>query len=279
MTTVSFEQFVDQLTASGLMTADDLGAFTDGLPANQKPNDAEALARLLIAAKKLTPFQAQQIWKGKAKHLVLGNYVISEKIGEGGMGMVFRASHKVLKRDVALKVLSPSVIKDKNAVKRFLREVEAAAKLTHPNIVAALDADQASGTYYLIMEFVEGRDLSIIVKKQGPAKIDQAVDCILQAARGLEFAHRQGVIHRDIKPANLLMDKSGTVKVLDMGLARFEDSSTDAATQAGLTGTGTIMGTIDYMSPNRPTTANAPDRKPTSTAWAHRCISCSSANR
>ncbi len=119
-------------------------------------------------------------------------------------------------------MLSDAFSKNADAVKRFQREVKAAARLNHPHIVTAYDAGEHDGMHYLVMEYVEGSDLSAVIKTGGPMPIKQAVDYILQAARGLDHAHAEGVIHRDIKPANLLRGQEGTVKILDMGLARID---------------------------------------------------------
>jgi serine/threonine protein kinase len=180
--------------------------------------------------------------------LVLGNYRILDKLGEGGMGMVLKAEHTRMERLVALKVLSSKVIKEPDALARFHREVKAAARLSHPNIVTAHDADEAKGTHFLVMEYVDGVDLASQVQQHGRLPVDRALNCVLQAAKGLEYAHRQHVIHRDIKPSNLLLEREGTVKVLDMGLARLDQ---DLFEQTDLTGTGSMMGTIDYMSPEQ----------------------------
>ncbi len=148
----------------------------------------------LVCQKRLTAYQVQQIRNGKDNALVLGNYVILGTLGQGGMGLVFKAQQRRMERLVALKVLSPKVVQTPESLLRFQREVKAAARLTHPNIVMAYDADEASGTHFLVMEYVDGTDLASLVTQRGPLPLDRTLDFILQAARGLEYAHQHGVI-------------------------------------------------------------------------------------
>jgi serine/threonine protein kinase len=203
---LSLAQFVEQLAASGLMLPEEISAFRAGRTSDARSTeDAQEFARELIRQKKLTPWQATAIYRGEQKSLVYGNYVVLEKIGQGGMGMVYKARHRRMNRIVALKVMSPVAMKSPDAVKRFHREVQAAAKLSHPNIVAAHDADEAGGVHFFVMEFVAGSDLASLVKTKGPLPLELTVRCIIQAAQGLAYAHGEGVIHRDIKPANLLL--------------------------------------------------------------------------
>ncbi|MGL4551192.1 MAG: protein kinase domain-containing protein [Gemmataceae bacterium] len=178
-------------------------------------------------------------------------YVVVRKLGAGGMGTVFQAVHRLMERDVALKVISPRLTRHPVAVQRFAQEVKAAARLAHPNIVAAHDAEQSGGLFFLVMEYVEGVSLDRLVGKKGRLPAEQAVRFIRQAALGLQHAHEQGMVHRDVKPHNLMVTRKGLVKVLDFGLARVAEEAARPADGRPLTALGTVLGTPDYIAPEQ----------------------------
>jgi serine/threonine protein kinase len=187
-------------------------------------------------------------------------YRVLGLLGQGGMGAVYSAEHRLMERPVALKLLNRELTSRPELVERFRREVKAAARLLHPHIVQALDAEQAGDTHFLVMELVAGTDLAHLVAERGPLPIGEGCEYIRQAALGLNCAHEQGMVHRDVKPHNLMRTPEGLIKVLDFGLARFvSEQPTDqpSGAQPGrtdrsqLTGVGMFMGTADYMAPEQ----------------------------
>mgnify|MGYP006108926027 CR=1 FL=1 len=244
---ITYKQFVQNLDDLGIMTADEVRAiWEDGV----EP-DPQKLAVKLVRAGTLTKYQAIRVYQNKHHGLLLGNYLILDRIGRGGMGEVFKARHRRMKRLVAVKVLSQKVTQSDQSRRRFQREVEAAGKLDHANIVTYYDADKHKGIDFLVMEFVDGKDLAALLKqKDEPFSVAESLDCIIQAARGLQFAHESGVVHRDIKPQNMLLDSNGCIKILDMGLVSLEDTE-DQDSADDLTEHNQIMGSIDYMSPEQ----------------------------
>jgi eukaryotic-like serine/threonine-protein kinase len=192
--------------------------------------------------------------------LVVGDYTLVRKLGEGGMGMVFLAAQRTQERLVALKVLPPRVSRDPRSIRRFEREVRALARLAHPNIVASFGSDDVCGLRLLVLEYVDGVDLAALVKRDGPLPLPKALGYLYQAARGLAYAHKRGLVHRDIKPSNLLVDGAGRVKLLDLGIARFDEAIVEGSEEAmHLTRTGLLLGTVAYMAPEQAENAKLAD--------------------
>ena len=256
------DEFLQNLSESGLLSPQEIEKSLQDVGGAATDADGTTLAQLLVTSGRLTAFQAAGICERRYAELLIGNYEVLDRIGAGGMGTVYKARHRRMKRVVGVKVLARNLGQTPSFVQRFQREVEAVARLTHPNIVMAFDADEAEVGQFLVMEFVDGRDLATEVGTLGPMSIDEAADCILQAARAMDYAHGQGVVHRDIKPANLMRDISGVVKVADLGLARLSQSAggqSDPASQ--LTQAGGIMGTADFMAPEQAVDSTTIDQR------------------
>ena len=250
-------ELLDRVRRSGLVPLTDLDAFVTDLGG---PADALAppdLLDRLLAARLVTPFQADRLAAGKYKGFVLGSYVILDRLGGGASGQVYLAEHADMRRLVAIKVLPVPVAEDPVARERFLREARAAATLNHPNIVRVFDLNREGRLLYLVMEYVEGVTLQALVARGIRVPTGAAADYARQVALGLQHAHDRGIVHRDIKPSNLFLNRDGTVQILDLGLVRSEADADSRLTAA--IGKHAILGTADYLPPEQAVDSSAVD--------------------
>ena len=254
-TTLSVDSFADLVQRSRLLSADQMQQVLQELAEEGVQVDSpEALGDALVRRELLTRWQLGYLLKGKHSGFFLGSYRFLKMLGKGGMGAVYLAQHEMMRRRCAIKVLPSKLISDSSSVlERFYLEAQAVAALDDPNVVRAYDVNkEVQGKreiHYLVMEYVDGCDLQVTVQKKGPLDYVQTADFARQAASGLAHAHESGLIHRDIKPANLLIDSKGTVKILDLGLARFFDDRLEASLTT--THNESILGTADYLSPEQ----------------------------
>jgi serine/threonine protein kinase len=250
-------EFLDLVKKSGVVDDKRLDSHIGKLQnAGQLPTEPSKVAGVLIRDGFLTHFQADNILQGKWRRFTIGKYKVLEKIGSGGMGQVYLCEHKLMRRRVAVKVLPTAKAADDAARERFYREARAVAALDHPNIVHAYDIDQDENLHFLVMEYVDGASLQDIVKKTGPLELKRAYHYLRQAALGLQHAHEACLVHRDIKPGNIMLDRSGVVKILDMGLARFFNDEDDVLTKKY---DDNNMGTLDYQAPEQAIDSHAVD--------------------
>jgi serine/threonine protein kinase len=250
MTVASAESLLEVIRRHHLLTPEQIAQLR---PEVLLPGlDGKGLAKELLRRGWLTRFQVKHLLLGHGDRLVLGPYLLLEKVGEGGMGQVFKARQRRLGRVVALKVLRPGSFDGPGRARRFRREARAAGRLAHPNIVSVFDAGQVGPAHLLAMEFIDGIDLGRRVREQGPLPVVSACDAARQAALGLQHAHERGLVHRDVKPSNLIVDGGGVVKLLDLGLVRSLPGDASAETVSGpLTEAGLVLGTPDFMAPEQ----------------------------
>jgi serine/threonine-protein kinase len=219
--------------------------------------DSKLLARQLLERGWLTTFQVNQLFLGRGADLVLGPYVLLERLGEGGTGQLFKARHQHMNRVVAVKLIRKELLADREVVGRFHREIQLVSTLSHSNVVHAYDAGPVGANYFLVMEYLEGIDLAQKVKKEGPLPVELACEYVRQTALGLQYICDRGLIHRDIKPSNLFLATAAptppvaTVKILDLGLARLQQP-VHGETTRDLTSNGDgTLGTLDYLAPEQ----------------------------
>ena len=257
MATLSVDKFAELVRKSGLVAEERLNSVLEAM-SREDASDSDKVAERLVNAKLITPWQAGKLKEGKHKGFVLGKYRLLGLLGTGGMSSVYLAEHILMQRRVAIKVLPQSRVDDSSYLARFRREAQAVAALDHKNIVRAYDIDNDGKNHFIVMEYVEGRDLQATVKSDGPLDYDTAAEYIRQAAEGLQHAHDSSLIHRDVKPANLLLDNRGMVKILDMGLARFTDEANASLTRIH---DENVLGTADYLAPEQAKDSHTSDRR------------------
>ena len=235
------------LRNSGVLTDRQFTDVRSKVLTGDLPNAANDLAQRLIRDRLLTDYQAKRLLAGKSHGMVLGKYVILDRIGSGSMGRVYKATHQLMGRVVALKIIAPEIVSNERAVARFYREMKLVGRLDHPNVVRAFDSDSSNNVLYIVMEYVQGRSLAQLLK-DGPFPPIDVVNYAAQAALGLDHAHQQGIVHRDIKPSNLLLTDEKVIKVLDLGLGVLMEAESHATFA---TADGIAVGTVDYMSPEQ----------------------------
>jgi serine/threonine-protein kinase len=236
------------LRQSGILPERVLEDLRAKVLAGNLPFDSRELAQRLVKQGLLTEYQARRILTNRPHGLIVGRYVIQERIGSGAMGRVYKAQHQLMDRVVALKIIAPEIVSNARVVARFQREMKMVGRLDHPNVVRAFDADQLGTTLFIVMEYVCGRSLSQKFKAEGAQPPLAVAEWAAQAARGLTHAHEQNIVHRDVKPSNLLLGDTGQVKVLDLGLGILQEADENATFA---TADGIAVGTIDYMSPEQ----------------------------
>lgn len=241
--TAAIARFGQSAMQSGLVSEAQLELAEQQLKSTGVAISEEALSLELVRTNVVTEYQAEQLRGGRTK-FTLGDYVITDWLGQGGMGQVFKAEHKMMGRQVAIKVL-PQERSTPDSIASFTREIRTQAQLDHPRLVRAFDAGQDGNVYFLVTEFVAGTDLRRLVRLEGRLTMVQAASIISQVALGLEHAHAQGLIHRDIKPGNILVTPTGEAKLSDLGLAGFLHEGEDDPRA------GKIVGTADYLAPEQ----------------------------
>ncbi|MFT3879785.1 MAG: protein kinase [Gemmatales bacterium] len=244
-------ELLDLVRKSGLLEQPKIDGYVTSLQQEGVvEEDATRLASRMVKDGLITVFQARQMLRGRYRGFFLGKYKVLEPIGSGGMADVYLCEHNAMKHKVAIKILPIEKLKDPSLLGRFKREAQAIASLNHPNVVRAFDLDNEGNLHYLVTEYVDGCNLQDFIKKNGPMEPERAANYIAQAAAGLQHIQEAGLVHRDIKPGNLLLDRSGIVKLLDLGLARFNDIER----QDNLTrdfDDGRVLGTADYIAPEQ----------------------------
>jgi serine/threonine-protein kinase len=235
------------IRSSGVLTEKQFSDVKAKVLRGDYPIDSVALAERLVKEKLLTEYQTKRFLNNKPHGLIVGRYVIMDRLGSGSMGRVYRAYHHMMARDVALKIIAPEIVSNEKVVSRFQREMKLVGRLNHPNVIRAYDADQIGKVLYIVMEYVPGISLAHRLRNGLVPPLEMA-DLGAQAALGLAHAHAQGIVHRDVKPSNLLLTEDKQLKVLDLGLGVLmeADSTTSFATADGI-----AVGTVDYMSPEQ----------------------------